>query len=124
MRPCEHVKPDGNRCRARALPASAFCYFHDPARAEERAQSCRKGGQTRSKKAAVLPQEADAPLASVADVVGFLGTTANQVRRGQLDCKVGNCLGYLGSVLMRGIQEGELERRALPLSRPPWPHRG
>jgi hypothetical protein len=50
----------------------------------------------------------DVPLATVADVVKALATTFNDVRKGQLDPKTGNCLGLLAGQLLRAMQEGEL----------------
>jgi hypothetical protein len=64
----------------------------------------------------VLPPDTpNLPLASVADVVTMLGATINQVRRGELDVRVANAVGYLGGVLLKGLQEGELEQRIAAL---------
>jgi hypothetical protein len=48
------------------------------------------------------------PLASVADVVKALATTFNDVRKGQLDPKTGNCLGLLAGQLLKAMQGSEL----------------
>jgi hypothetical protein len=50
-------------------------------------------------------------LKSVGDVVNLLGTTINQVRKGILDVKAANAVGYLGSVLLRAIEGDELARQ-------------
>jgi hypothetical protein len=123
-RRCEHVKPGGSRCRAQALPGKRACTFHDPDLAVKRAEGRRRGGRARSRPAAVLPPGTpDLPLKTVADVVTLLAETINQVRRGQLDAKVGNCLGVLAGVLLRAIEGGEMEKRvaaveAVLMSRP------
>jgi hypothetical protein len=97
---------------AAALPGSRLCYFHDPAKSQQRADARRRGGQARSKPAAVLPAVAgDARLESVADVVALLGQTINQVRTGALDVKAANAVGYLASVLLRALEGGELARQ-------------
>jgi hypothetical protein len=44
----------------------------------------------------------------VADVVKALAGTFNQVRKGEVDPKTGNCLGLLAGQLLRALQEGEL----------------
>src|SRR4051794_28803146 len=104
-RQCGAVKPDGTRCRAPALSGSDCCFFHSPEAAGARAEANRQGGKTRSKGAAVLPAETpDVPLGTVGDVVTFLGRTVNDVRKGALDCKAGNCVGYLSSVLLRALE--------------------
>jgi hypothetical protein len=111
---CSTIKPDGSRCRAGALPGKPFCVFHDPSLSDRRAEGRRKGGENR--RAPVLPADSpDHSLTSVADVVALLGQTINQVRRGELDPRVGNTVGYLGSVLLRALDMGELERRLAAL---------
>jgi hypothetical protein len=89
-----------------------WCFSHDPAIAERRREGQQRGGVSRSRRAAVLPADTpDAPLSTLADVAAFLGATANQVRRGELDPRVGNCLAVLCGTLARAIEHGELERR-------------
>jgi hypothetical protein len=108
-RQCAHVKPGGARCQARPVAGSDLCFFHDPATAEKRAEARKKGGQTRNKPAATLPPEtADLELESVPDVVRLLGRTINDVRKGVVDAKVANAVGYLGSVLLRALEGSEL----------------
>jgi hypothetical protein len=115
---CKQVKADGTPCQANARPGSDWCIFHDPALAGRRAEARRAGGRERSRKAAVLPAgTADAPLATAGDVAAFLGQTINQVRKGQLDPKVGNCLGVLAGVLLRALEEGDLAEQLLELRR-------
>jgi hypothetical protein len=115
-RQCEGQTRGGDRCRARPLHGSRFCYFHHPEKADSRAAGRQKGGKVRSKRAAVLPAATpDVPLDSVKDVTAFLGASINQVRRGELDVKVGNCVGYLASVLLKSLEEGELEERIAAL---------
>ncbi len=45
MDPCMHVKADGERCRARAMNGSEFCYGHEPSKAIERREAAIKAGQ-------------------------------------------------------------------------------
>jgi hypothetical protein len=72
----------------------------------------------RSQRAAVLPPEtADLPLTTVDDAVAALAMTVNQVRRGEVDAKVANAVGYLVSVLLRGLEGGSLERELAELRR-------
>lgn len=113
---CEHVKPDDQRCRARPLPGSTFCYFHDPAKAGERQRARKQGGRARSKKAACLgPGAPDEPLRTPADVSAFLARATNQVIRGELDPKIGNCAGYLVGLLLKSLEVGDLEERLAAL---------
>jgi hypothetical protein len=112
QRPCEATRQNGKPCRADARPGSRWCWSHDPGLKEKRDAARRKGGRERSKAAAVLPQDApDLPLKTIADVTVALAATVNQVRKGALDAKAANCVGYLLSVLLRALEGGELQRQ-------------
>jgi hypothetical protein len=45
------------------------------------------------------------------DVVTLLGQTINQTRRGQLDTRVANAVGYLAGILLKGLQDADIELR-------------
>jgi hypothetical protein len=45
MARCPSIKPNGERCRAEAIPGAEWCYSHDPERAEERRLNASKGGK-------------------------------------------------------------------------------
>ena len=108
QRQCEFVKANGERCRGFALPNKAMCWFHEPSIAKERTEARRSGGKTRSKGAATLPADADdLPLKTTEDVKAALAVTINQVRRGELDAKIANALGYLMAALLRALEPGE-----------------
>jgi hypothetical protein len=107
---CQHVKDDGTICQAAKVHGSDYCFFHDPAKAGERAAARRTGGE--HGRMAVLPP--DAPhrrVATAAEVIDLLGETINHVRTGLLDPRVGNCVGYLAGVLLKAVEQGEVEER-------------
>ena len=107
---CQHVKGDGTQCRARKVRASDYCFFHDPARAAERAAARQAGG--RKGKAPVLPPETPLrPVRTAGDVIELLGETIHQVRVGTLDPRVGNCIGYLSGIVLKATEQGEMEQR-------------
>jgi hypothetical protein len=111
---CESVTGDGTACRARPVAGSRFCFFHDADRQTARRTAQRAGGQ--KKHLAVLPESVpDAPLKSAGDAVALLADTINQVRRGEIDPKVANAVGYLAGLLMKGLRETETERRLTAL---------
>ena len=112
---CRYQSERGKRCRARTQTGAEFCFFHDPALGEERAAARKAGGVARTQKA-VLP--ADAPiraLRNAADVVELLGETINQVRRGELDLRVSNAIGYLSGILLSAIEKSSYEDRLASL---------
>jgi hypothetical protein len=106
---CKFQKADGTTCRATSTP-SGFCWFHDPQREQERAEARRKGGKRRRQNPAVLPLIGmeDVPLATVTDVATAIAKTFNDVRKGQVDPKTGNCLGLLAGQLLKALQNSEL----------------
>jgi len=111
---CRHVKDDGTQCRARKVRGSEYCFFHDPARAAERAAARQAGG--RKGKAPVLPPDTPLrPVRTAVDVIELLGETIHQVRTGGLDPRVGNCIGYLSGIVLKASQQSEMEQRLAAL---------
>ena len=109
---CQRDKTDGSKCKARRVAGSDFCFFHDPEKSAEREAAQRSGG-LRNKIAALPSTAPDASLLSAQDVVTLLSETINQVRRGEVDPKVANAVGYLGGLLMKAIHETEIEKRTV-----------
>ncbi len=107
MAHCQHVKNDGSRCRANAQRSAEFCFFHDPDKETQREEASRSGGQAGAAK--VLPDAPMVAVASSSDVSVLLGKTINQVRRGELDPKVSNAIGYLANVLLKALEQGRVE---------------
>jgi hypothetical protein len=111
---CKQTKEDGTPCQTNAMAGSDYCFFHDPAKAAEREAAQRAGGSV-GKTAVLPPDTPDVPLASVADVIALLGRTVNQVRRGQIDPKVANAIGYLTATLLRALEQSDIEKRVAEL---------
>jgi hypothetical protein len=111
---CKFRRHDGRPCQANAIARSGFCFFHDPERKSERLEAQRAGGR-RNKGASLSPETPDRDLKSVGDVVTLLGTTINQVRRGQIDPRVANSVGYLSGILLKALDVDSLERRVSEL---------
>ena len=111
---CAAAKGDGTACGAAALPGSQFCFFHDPAKAAARRQAQSAGGL--ANKMATLPADApDVKVEDGADVVKLLGATINQVRRGEIDPRVANAVGYLSNIVLAATGQRELESRIAEL---------
>jgi len=109
---CRHTKLGGSRCRASARHGSHYCFFHDPKSARARVAARKAGGIERSRRAAVLSANTpDRPLASAADVTRLLAETINQVRRGEIDPRISNAVGYLAGILLKAKERDELEQR-------------
>jgi hypothetical protein len=48
MAVCGGTKRDGSRCTATVEPPQSYCWWHDPANAEERRRAASKGGRARA----------------------------------------------------------------------------
>jgi len=109
---CSHLKPDGSYCKANVRLGSSYCFFHDPESAAERQAAQISGGKERSRRAAVLPADTpDRQLTNAGDVTALLGETINQVRRGQLDPRFANAIGYLATIFLKARETDGLEQR-------------
>ena len=65
---------------------------------------------------ATLPADApDVKVEDGADVVKLLGATINQVRRGEIDPRVANAVGYLSNIVLSATDQRELENRLAEL---------
>jgi hypothetical protein len=112
MAQCEFIKKDDSRCVANALVGKTVCVFHDPERQEEGQEARRAGGKARSKPPHVLPAcTPEAKLDSVKDVTVFISQIIDQVRRGEIEAKVANSIGYLTGQLLKAQQLAIIEGR-------------
>jgi hypothetical protein len=110
MKHCKGKKRGGVACQVAALPGSEFCFFHDPARAAERWAAQAQGG--RQNRAKTL--DASTPDLKITDargVVRLVSETINQVRKGAIDTRVGTTVGYLAGVLVKALEQADLEQR-------------
>lgn len=108
-RKCQAQKPDGSPCRTAALPSTDFCFFHDPDQADKRREAQSLGGSNRMK--TLDASTPDVQVASCQDVVGLVSDTINQVRKGQLDPRIANAVGYLAGILIKAAEQGDMEKR-------------
>ena len=111
---CRHVKESGDRCRAKPMRGGDFCFFHNPDTAAKRRAAQREGGRSRAT-TVLSPETTDMRLGSIEDVATLLGKTINQVRKGQIDPRVSNAVGYLAGIMLKALGQGELEKRLVEL---------
>ena len=112
---CENIKSDGKVCKANATSGSRYCFFHDPAKSEERTAARRAGGQ--ANRPAVARMTHVRELEKSSHVASFLAETMNFVRRGELDPKVANSVGYLSNILVKALEQSEIADRLETLER-------
>jgi hypothetical protein len=78
--------------------------------AEARDHCRRENGRARMRRRAVLPDAADITIAGPQDVLAALSVTLSQVRRGELDHRVGNCLFNGLNIALRAIEGADQAR--------------
>jgi hypothetical protein len=108
---CQATKKDGTPCTAKAVFGDVFCFAHSEKTKEARERARSNGGKARMLKLAVLPDAADITFNSSADVLSLLSDTASKTRRGEIDCKVANCLSYISATAARVLSDNETETR-------------
>ena len=99
---CTHKKKSGSICKANAVNGSKFCFFHDPANDNERKIAQSSGGK--GNKIVVNDPLEPIELKTAQDVVNLLEDTVNRVRSGELDVKIGNCLGVLSGQVIKALE--------------------
>ena len=111
---CTATARNGTACRAAALPGSHCCFFHSPKHAAARRNAQSRGGL--ANRIATLPADApDVKVEDGADVVKLLSLTINQVRRGEIDPRVANAVGYLSNIVLAATAQRDLETRIAEL---------
>ncbi|MFH1374362.1 MAG: hypothetical protein ABII79_11250 [bacterium] len=59
-----------------------------------------------------MPKEAaEFEVKKSEDVVKLLSVTINQVRRGEIDPRIANSVGYLSGIILRAREQGDIEER-------------
>ena len=116
MKKCEFKKSNGERCGAEAQTGNRLCVFHNPETAAEGRRARRAGGVNRTRPVAVLRADTpDHPLGNSCEVSSLLADSINRLRRGELDPRVANGIGYLASILLRALEQGSIEERLAQL---------
>ncbi len=99
-RTCVAAKRDGNPCSANALKGSSFCYFHDPATAQDFRASQTRGGQGNRARS----QPIDAPefkAETVSELAPLIVGTINQLRRREITTNEATAICNLANTLIK-----------------------
>lgn len=112
---CSYIKTDGSQCKAFAISNSNYCFFHVANGAAARFAGSRGG-----RKAVALARKKRLPpgpvnLRCIEDILSLLEGSINEVRKGQVESRVANSVGYLANILIKAIEQGELQRRVQAL---------
>jgi hypothetical protein len=102
---CLASRRDGRPCRSPAVAASGYCFAHDPGRAPERLEACRRGGRARS----ALSQP---PTASqLGALYRRLARAIEEVQAGTLDPRRALALAGLVRAMCATLQLGDQRSR-------------
>lgn len=117
MSQCKAIKADGQRCTAKAMQGSDYCFFHDPTKKDEAKEAQSRGGQSKTVLCTVKPWRGQPGQTMVIrtptpeEIVNLLADTIDEVKTGQVDPKVANAVGYLSGVMLKALQYEALEER-------------
>ena len=111
MNRCLGTKRDNSPCTVAVEPPHAYCWWHDPANAEQRKQAASRGGKRAGR---------GRPQVELADIKARLSKLAEQVLNGTVDKGKGAVVSQVLNVYLRAVsvelklreQEEILERVA------------
>jgi hypothetical protein len=108
---CAGHRKDGSPCTGLALGGSAYCFAHDPALAEQRAEARRKGGLNRS---SVVRARGLVPP-RLLHVFDKLEQALDEVHSGRLDARNASAMASIAGAMVKVLTAGELEERVRSL---------
>ncbi len=113
---CTFLKSDKTQCNAHAMNGSQFCWLHNPDISDE----AKKEAQAQGGKASTVAISSPLPpvkLNSPSDVVSLLEDTINRVRSGEIDVRVGNCIGVLSNQILKALEITTIKDRVEVIER-------
>lgn len=106
---CKYIKDNKEQCKANAMD-NGYCYLHNPDIPEEEKQLARiRGGENNAVLIGELMEESKVRTSE--DIVILMESVINKVKRGVLDIRVANTIGYLAGVTQKAVKEVEVEDR-------------
>lgn len=105
---CQGTNINGEPCSARPVLADGYCYWHSPARAADRAENNRKGGQAKSNKARAKKNIPEGM--TTADVAGYLGVVFRGVITGRVEPGVGTAAAAVARAMIAVTEAAAVEQ--------------
>jgi hypothetical protein len=100
---CAAIKPDGARCKARAMKSSQWCFNHHPEHSVERQRNASKGGKRGGR-----GRPAGSGTEGLQDIKNLLKSLTNDVLSGDVERATAIAANQLLNTSLRAI---ELERK-------------
>jgi len=114
-RRCTFEKRNGQPCGAPPGRESAFCFWHDPGKAEDLAEAQRLGGLRRKRERTIAAAYEFKGLASIEDIRRLLEIAATDALSLDLSIAKVRALIAVASAAARLLETGELEERIAAL---------
>jgi len=109
---CAATNARGEPCNAYAGAGSEFCFWHDPARAADRARARSKGGKARHGRHLATDDGADpVQVQDVSDILALLARALNDVLALENSIQRGRAVGYLCGQALKVLEVSELNGR-------------
>ena len=109
-RKCSALTKSGAPCRAPVMDGGDVCVSHDPRRAEQLAESRRRGGKGRANKERARRQLPSATL-TPNELQGVLSTVLVRVAAGQVHPAIGSSVATLAKALIAVKEATEITAR-------------
>lgn len=107
---CTKKKENGERCNANAMKSGKYCFLHNPEISKEtKTALAKQGGENRA--VTVISPAEPIRLDTIKDAKYLIADTINNVRGGNLDIRIANCLGVLAGHLIKAIETESIETR-------------
>ena len=100
---CAAIKPDGARCKARAMQGSQWCFNHHPDHSDERRRNATKGGKRGGR-----GRPARLGVEGLKDIKDLLKSLTDDVLAGEVERATAIAANQLLNTALKAI---ELERR-------------
>jgi len=112
MSDCIYIKQSGEKCKAKAMKGSSYCFTHNPGTKLEKHLAVVKGGLSSKRvRLDLMPLNIETPQ----DISILLADTINRVRSGEIPPNIANCIGYLSGVLTKVYETNKLEQKVISL---------
>jgi len=111
MAKCKAKTQSGQVCRSQAIKDSQYCFIHDPAQGEARAQARKKGGERRRVPHAGNPESIPSQVRTIDDVLKVLDYALAEAMPLENSIQRGRLIVAIAGAFVEAIKTGELEQR-------------
>ncbi len=113
-RRCRGANTADQRCDAKPVRPSGWCYWHDPALETERTEGRRQGGKSRSNQARARKQLPTNAM-TMQEVQALLGVTFKGVLTGKIEPGVGTACANIARAMTQVAGVAEIEEQIAEL---------